>query len=62
MEKLLKKYQLEWTDILYLAAMTMIGLAIRAILRVVTTVGNVLGSMDFGFKGDGFFLSGNRSV
>ena len=38
MEKLLKKYQLEWTDILYLAAMTMIGLAIRAILRVVTTV------------------------
>lgn len=38
MEKLLKKYQLEWADILYLAAMTVIGLSIRGILRVVTTV------------------------
>ena len=38
MEKFLKKYQLEWTDILYLAAMTVIGLSVRGILRVVTTV------------------------
>lgn len=38
MEKLLKKYQLDWADILYLAAITAIGLAIRVILRVVTTM------------------------
>ena len=38
MEKLLKKYQLDWADILYLAALTAIGLAIRVILRVVTTM------------------------
>ncbi len=38
MEKLLKKYQLDWADIVYVAAMTVIGLAIRGILRVVTTM------------------------
>lgn len=38
MEKLLKKYQLDWADILYLAAITAIGLVIRVILRVVTTM------------------------
>lgn len=38
MEKLLKRYQLDWTDILYLTAMTAIGLAVRVILRVVTTM------------------------
>jgi len=38
MNKFLKKYQLDRTDVLYLLAMTVIGLAIRAILRVVTTV------------------------
>ncbi|MCI9250491.1 MAG: hypothetical protein HFI21_07335 [Lachnospiraceae bacterium] len=34
----MKKYQLDWADILYLAALTAIGLAIRVILRVVTTM------------------------
>ena len=38
MKKLLDKYQLDKADILYLLAMTAIGLAIRGILRVVTTV------------------------
>ena len=38
MEKVLKKFQLDWMDILYLAVMTAIGLAVRVILRVVTTM------------------------
>lgn len=38
MRKFLKRYQLDWTDILYLAAITAIGLAVRVILRVVTTM------------------------
>jgi Gpi18-like mannosyltransferase len=37
MNKLLKKYQLDRADLFYLAALTLIGLAIRVILRVVTT-------------------------
>ena len=38
MKKFLDQYQLDKADILYLLAMTVIGLAIRGILRVVTTV------------------------
>lgn len=38
MKRILEKYHLDWADVLYLLAMTVIGLAIRGILRVVTTV------------------------
>ncbi len=38
MSKILKKYQMDRADLLYLIAMTLIGIAIRGILRVVTTV------------------------
>ncbi len=38
MRKFLQKYQFDRADILYLIAMTVIGLAVRVILRVVTTV------------------------
>ena len=38
MKKLLDKYQWDRADILYLLVMTVIGLAVRGILRVVTTV------------------------
>lgn len=38
MKKLLNKYQWDRADILYLLVMTVIGLAVRGILRVVTTV------------------------
>ncbi len=38
MSRFLKKTQIDRVDLLYLAAMTLIGLAIRMILRVVTTV------------------------
>lgn len=38
MEKFLKRYQLDWTDILYLTALTAIGIAVRVILRIVTTM------------------------
>ncbi|MCI8599065.1 MAG: hypothetical protein HFJ10_11615 [Lachnospiraceae bacterium] len=37
MNKFLKKYELDRADVLYLAALTLIGLAIRVILRVVTS-------------------------
>ena len=38
MKRILEKYQLDRADVLYLLVITMIGLAIRGILRVVTTV------------------------
>ena len=38
MSKFLKKYRMDRADLLYLTAMTLIGIAIRGILRVVTTV------------------------
>lgn len=38
MRKFLKRYQLDWTDILYLAVITAIGIAVRVILRIVTTM------------------------
>ncbi len=38
MKRILKKYQLDRADVLYLLVITVIGLAIRGILRVVTTV------------------------
>ena len=38
MKKCLEKYRFDRADILYLLAMTVIGLAVRMILRVVTTV------------------------
>ena len=38
MKRILEKYQLDWADVSYLLVMTVIGIAIRGILRVVTTV------------------------
>lgn len=38
MKRILEKYQLDRADVLYLLVITVIGLAIRGILRVVTTV------------------------